>query len=33
MSNKPLYGYLIFLGIIGLVLFLIYLKSTGFIIG
>jgi hypothetical protein len=33
MSNKPLYGYLIFLGIIGLVMFLIYLKLTGFTIG
>jgi len=31
--NKAIYGYLIFLGIIGLVLFLIYLKSTGFTIG
>jgi len=33
MFNKALYGYLIFLGIIGLVLFLVYLRSTGFTIG
>jgi hypothetical protein len=33
MSNKPLYGYLIFLGIIVAVLVLVYLKATGFTIG